>query len=299
MRRRSCQALLHLSLYRAAGEYVGRVFVWQKSVAPERVDMWTARLAFIGLERLAVVERPGVASRRLEVYLPTEGPARALASAFGGSVREVRDADWQPSSSGRTLSIAGRLSITGRPEELEMLRAAGPALCIPAAMAFGTGEHATTAMCLRLLAGVARQRRGAPWELLDLGTGSGILALAGRLLGAERALGFDNDPHAVRTAKENAGANGVNRATFRRMDLVRSWQPDRTWPVIAANLFSGLILALLPRIATALAPGGQLILSGILATQADEVAAALAAQGLLASRRRKGRWVAFLADKPA
>lgn len=276
------------------------MFVWQKNVAPESVEIWKQRLEFIGPERLAVLERPGAARPRLEVYLPSEAPARALVSAFGGAVRPLADAAWQPAANkGPALSIAGRLAITGRPEEWGALRDAGPALCIPAAMAFGTGEHATTAMCLRLLAGVARGHRREPWEMLDLGTGSGILALAARLFGATRALGFDNDPHAVRTARENARFNGIARADFRRADLIRSWHPERTWPVITANLFSGLLLALMPRLALALAPGGRLILSGILRAQADDVEAALEANGLQASRRRKGRWVAFLASGDA
>lgn len=271
--------------------------MWHKSVAPGEVESWRERLGFIG-ERLAVVERPGVARSRLEVYLPSRPPALALQSAFGGGIRSLAAADWQPPAAPRpALSIGGKLAITGRPEELQELRAVGPALCIPAAMAFGTGEHATTAMCLRFLAEVARRRRSAPWELLDLGAGSGILALAGRMLGAVRAAGYDNDPHAVRTAKENAALNGVSGVRFRRLDLVRSWQPERTWPVIAANLFSGLIRALLPRMVDALTPGGSLVLSGVLRTQAPEVEAALSAHGMHYILRRKGKWIAFLATR--
>lgn len=271
------------------------MFVWHKSVMPGEVERWRERLGFIG-ERLAVVERPGAARPRLEVYLPEEPPALALLSAFGGAIRPLAAEDWQrPAAPRRALSVAGRLTITGRPEELQELRAAGKALCIPAAMAFGTGEHATTAMCLRFLAEAARRQRAEPWELLDLGTGSGILALAGRMLGAARALGYDHDPHAVRTAKENATLNAVTGVRFSRVDLVRSWQPERTWPVIAANLFSGLILALLPRMVTALTPGGSLVLSGILRIQAPEVEAALSGHGMHYVLRRKGKWVAILA----
>lgn len=274
------------------------MFVWHKSVAPGEVESWRERLAFIG-ERLAIVERPGAMRPRLEVYLPERPPALALRSAFGGAVRPLAAADWQrPTRPWAALSIGGKLAITGEPEELQALRAAGPALCIPAAMAFGTGEHATTAMCLRFLAEVARRRRSEPWELLDLGAGAGILALAGRMLGAVRTVGYDNDPHAVRTAKENATLNGVSGVRFSRLDLVRSWQPERTWPVIAANLFSGLILALLPRMVTALAPGGSLVLSGILRAQAPEIEAGLSEHGMRYVLRRKGKWIALLAASP-
>lgn len=274
------------------------MFVWQKNVPPGDAEAWRERLAFIGPERLAIVERPGVARPRLEVYLPEEAPALALVSAFGGASREVAAADWQPARvDGPALSIAGRLAITGSVERLAELRASGPALCVPAAMAFGTGEHATTAMCLRLLAEAARRRRGQPWEMLDLGAGTGILALAGRLLGARGALGFDNDPHAVRTARENAKLNGVTRVHFRRLDLIRRWQPEGAWPVIVANLFSGLILELLPRMISALSAEGSLILSGILRTQAPEVEAALVCHRLRYTLRRKGKWTAFLVTR--
>ena len=138
-------------------------------------------------------------------------------------------------------------------------------------MAFGTGEHATTAMCLRFLTEIARRRRTEKWELLDLGMGSGILALAGSVFGASHAFGLDNDAHAVRTARENARLNGVSarRVQFARADL-SIWRPDgRAWPVVMANLFSELLVRLMPGvIAPAVAPGGDLVLSGVLATQA-------------------------------
>ena len=217
-------------------------------------------------------------------------------------MRTVRAESWQPAPAtrpGRPLAVAGRLWVTGREEELPALRAAHPGgavLCIPAAMAFGTGEHATTAMCLRFLAEAAR-RRTAPWDVLDLGMGSGILALAGRLFGARSALGLDNDPHAVRTAKENAALNGVRGVRFGRADLLADTLPTRPggWPVIAANLFSELHIALLPRIVPLLADAGVLIASGVLVSQAAAVEEAFANNGLeLVTRRRRGKWTAFL-----
>ncbi|MBV9127491.1 MAG: 50S ribosomal protein L11 methyltransferase, partial [Verrucomicrobia bacterium] len=141
------------------------------------------------------------------------------------------------------------------------------------------------------------ERRRGTWDLLDLGTGSGILALAALHLGARSAHGLDSDPHAVRTARENARLNGLapRRVRFSRADLLRDWQPDRTWPVITANLFSDLLIRLLPKvIAPALADDGYLILSGVLASQADEVLAAVADAGLtLRETKRRGRWRAF------
>ena len=174
-------------------------------------------------------------------------------------------------------------------------------------MAFGTGEHATTAMCLRLIVETSRRlNRGSGGSAvktvgtsLDLGSGSGILALAARQFGARHALGLDNDPHAVRTAKENAALNSVVQGVkFAQADLLRKWQPDttQTWAMVTANLFSNLLVALMPLMTRALAPGGFLIMSGILKTQADEVVAAASSAGLeIATRRRRGKWVALLA----
>ena len=84
--------------------------------------------------------------------------------------------------------------------------------------------------------------------MLDLGSGSGILALAGKLFGAGDALGLENDPHAVRTARENAALNGVREVRFRRADLLKEWPPERRtrWQVITANLFSELLTSPAP-----------------------------------------------------
>ena len=284
--------------------------LWSKTVPSERLVGWLAKVeGSIPPERLAVVT-PAYSDRpRLEAYMETAAEAAALARVFGGRTAEVRPEDWLPDPAtdpGKPLSFGGRLLVTGRPEELAPLRAAHPGrpvLCIPAAMAFGSGEHATTAMCLRFLSEVSRSLGtvGLPWRLLDLGTGSGVLALAARLFGAAEVGGFDNDPHAVRTAKENARFNGVARFRSRRADLLRApwpWQPDGGWNVIAANLFSELLIAALPQIAASLVGGGQLIASGVLANQATDVEAALTKTGfVLDTKRRRGKWVAFLARK--
>lgn len=284
--------------------------LWRKIVASDQIDVWSELLlSAIDPQRLAVVALPGRLTQRLEVYCDTARQAQTLVEQFGGRAREIRPESWQPTpvtAPGRPLSIGGRLLVTSREAELASLRLAWPdrhVLCIPAAMAFGTGDHATTAMCLRLLLGVAQRRARDVWELLDLGMGSGILALAGKQFGARSALGLDNDPHAVRTARENAALNGLaTRAVqFKRADL-SAWIPPalQTWRVVTANLFSELLIRLLPRvIAPAAAPGGDLILSGVLATQADEVVAAVKAADLtLVTAKSRGRWRAFHCVKP-
>ena len=285
--------------------------VWKKQTRPEEADQWVERLgAVVDPARIVVVEPVHGRSQRVEVYLETEPEARQLLARFQGRVIEVRPESWQPSpvtAPGKPLAIGGRLLVTSREAELETLRQVFPGkqvLCIPAAMAFGTGEHATTAMCLRLLLEVARQRVGASWDVLDLGMGSGILALAGKQFGARQVLGLDNDPHAVRTAKENARLNGLtgHQVHFEQAELpVWHRSPSQTWPVVTANLFSELLIRLLPPIiAPVLAPGGDLILSGVLATQAEEVVAAVRVVKLtLLTTKRRGRWRAFHCRKEA
>ena len=190
------------------------------------------------------------------------------------------------------IVVRGRLAVISSERERVTVKSGVPALLVPAGMAFGTGEHATTSTCLRLLADVADELAGAKWDMLDLGCGSGILALAARVLGARKCLGADFDPHAVRTAKENAQINSVSGATFKKLD-VREWVPERTWEVVAANIFSGLLIEIAPKLAAATAPGGHLIFSGVLRTQEGEVVAAFRRVGFRIGRVvRKGKWIA-------
>ena len=285
------------------------LYFWKKSVAPGRAEEWLGRLgAVVAAERLAVVAKANGRTVSLEAYLDAESDVESLARRFGGRTGQVAPVNWLAASAiapGKPLAFGRRLWITGRVEELAGLKAAHPArhvLCIPAAMAFGTGEHATTAMCLRFLAEAsAGLNAGSDWQVLDLGSGSGVLALAARLFGAKRAVGVDNDPHAVRTARENAALNAIERAEFRRVDLLRGrWPRGRSggWPLVTANLFSELHVALMPQMASVMSEGGRLIASGILAGQTPEVEAAFRKAGLdVITKRRRGRWVAYLAQK--
>lgn len=279
--------------------------LWRKIVASGQADLWIERLSdVVDPQRVAVVELVNRQTQRLEVYCDCVRHARQLATRFGGQVSEIKLESWQPSpatSPGRPLSIGGRLLVTSRESELEALTRSRPdrhVLCIPAAMAFGTGEHATTAMCLRFLIEATRHHSLAGWDMLDLGTGSGILALAGKQLGARSILGLDNDLHAVRTARENARLNGVTTrlVQFKQADLL-VWRPSeqQKWTIVTANLFSELLIRLLPKIiAPTVASGGDLILSGVLATQAEEVleTVRITRFSLIATKSR-GRWRAF------
>ena len=270
-------------------------YVWRKLGAAKWEDAWIERLAGFA-DRLAITALPGVKTIRLEVFQLGKTEAGKLRRMFGGTVAVQKK--WSPEIVAKArapILVRGKLAVISSERERRAVRAGVPVLLIPAGMAFGTGEHATTATCLRLLADVAGELAGERWELLDLGCGSGILAIAGRMLGARRADAADYDPHAVRTAKENVRANGVSAVAVKKLD-VRAWKPARTWDVVTANLFSGVLIEAAPKISAAMDAGGRLILSGILRAQEAEVVAAYERAGFRVERIvRKGKWVALRA----
>lgn len=158
-------------------------------------------------------------------------------------------------------------------------------------MAFGTGTHETTQLCLRLLEECVTP--GA--RLLDVGTGSGILSVAALLLGAGSAHGVDIDEVAVRVARENAQANGVqDRASFFAGDLTE--QASGKYDIITANIVADVILRLLPDAVHFLHDQGVFIASGIIDTREQEVRDALEQSGLhVVGCLRAGGWVALAA----
>jgi|DewCreStandDraft_1066081.scaffolds.fasta_scaffold00356_32 ribosomal protein L11 methyltransferase len=143
-------------------------------------------------------------------------------------------------------------------------------------MAFGTGQHPTTRTCLELLE--EHVRLGD--VVLDVGTGSGILAVAAVKLGAARCLALDVDPQAVRVARDNAARNGVaERVQVAEGTLTADDALRHAFDLAVANITAAAVAALAPALATALRPGGTLIGSGIVADRLDAVRAALAAAG--------------------
>jgi ribosomal protein L11 methyltransferase len=276
-------------------------FSWRKLSSAKWSDSWLERLAFLGPTRAMVIEFAGSKSVRVEGHGLSKAEADGLVKMFGGKVSEAK---WltavQPPM---RAPIRIRRSLVIVSTEAEQLawskKAAGPAVIfVPAGMAFGTGEHATTATCLRLLADVAASLgKESSWEMLDLGTGSGILGIAAARLGAARVLAVDFDPHAVRTAKENVRVNTAKNVAVKRLD-VRTWTPDKKHAVVAANLFSGLLIETAPKIARSISPGGKLVFSGVLREQEAEVVAALQKQRLRIEKVvRKGKWIAGLATR--
>ncbi len=272
------------------------MFVWSKLSGTQWLDAWEER--FAGNPNLVIEYLKGGKSIRVRLFCNTEKEAKAVFKQFGGSIRRMAGADWQkPVAPPRPVKVRNALLLTAetRPKELLAIQKANAArqvISIPPEMAFGTGDHATTSTCLRLLVDVARQRKGTPWTVADLGTGTGVLAIAARKLGAGEVFACDFDPFSVAAAMRNTVRNHTPEVVTKEQDVLK-WRPRKKgYDVVMANLFSTVLIEAWPVIAKSLAPGGDLIVSGILATQAWEVFTAAAAHGLgFTTVITKGKWV--------
>ncbi len=271
------------------------MYLWSKLSSARWHDAWDER--FSGNPNFVVEYLKGGKSLRLKLYCDKEKDARAVVARFGGTYRKVAGGEWRkPAAPPRPLKVRDAFLVTAEHSRagLAALRKAHPGrdvISIPPEMAFGTGDHATTATCMRLLVDAARSRAGG-WTCADLGTGTGLLAIAAAKLGAAEVFACDFDPFAVRAAARNARRNGEPGITVREQDVLQWSPPARGYDVVAANLFSTVLIEAWPVIAKSLAPGGDLIVSGILADQAWECFTAAAASGLGFPRViRKGKWV--------
>jgi ribosomal protein L11 methyltransferase len=160
-------------------------------------------------------------------------------------------------------------------------------------LAFGTGSHPTTRLCLAWLA--AQLRRGA--SVLDYGCGSGILAIAAAKLGAGTVVGVDVDPQAIAASRANALANGV-AATF-GLAGERAAKATPPFDVVVANILAGPLVMLAPVLAARVKPGGRIVLSGVLDAQAADVGAVYARWFNIARWRCDGDWVALAGERRA
>lgn len=152
-------------------------------------------------------------------------------------------------------------------------------------LAFGTGTHPTTALCLEWL----DSQNLDNCSVLDFGCGSGILAIAALLLGAPQAAGTDIDPQALEASRDNASRNGIDPARF--PVYLPADLPQQPADVVVANILAGPLVSLAPQITALVKGGGRLALSGILAEQAEEVRAAYASAFDLDPTAVKDGWV--------
>jgi len=222
-------------------------------------------------------------------------PAKPLG---GCAVRRLPDSDWKNSYRDHFRAWTfGRLHwVPVWERETFQLPPGHSVLWLDPGMAFGTGNHETTRLCIERLVefeeSVAGGRAPVEVSVVDAGCGSGILALSASLLGFDDVSGFDNDPEAVRVSLENAALNGLSgRVRFSVAGLPEGFE-GRQCGVVLANIQADVLVRHARALALAVAPGGLLAMSGILAVEVDAVLAAFAAHtlGWTASTRTLGEW---------
>jgi ribosomal protein L11 methyltransferase len=279
------------------------LFRWSKRVSETEVETWENRLTIEGISY--VVEKAVGRERwQFSVYNSDRAVLETMKKNFGGGVVRVRPEDWQPAATGDTvrLRIRDRFVVVEETDAADLKKIASEypgreVLSFPPQMAFGTGGHQTTANCLRQLVDESAKRAAGEWNLLDLGCGSGILSVAGTKLGARHVVALENDPMALNVARENARRHGVHEAIDHIEGDAIAWTREsgasgKKFDIIAANLFSDLLVALFPQIPKALAPEGTVIVSGFLTTQARAVNEAGQKAGIeLTNFIRRGKWV--------
>ncbi|NRB43663.1 MAG: 50S ribosomal protein L11 methyltransferase [Verrucomicrobiales bacterium] len=262
---------------------------------------------FLGLAQTnaVITELSGKKRFRIEVYCDDKNDAQKILNEFGGHVSELKIKDWakmNASSDRPPIKIRDRLIITDtdEPKEIKKIydRFEGrDVISIPAALAFGTGDHETTSTCLRLLVDLAKEynKSNEDWSLCDIGTGTGILAIAAKMLGSKMVECFDFDSTAISIAKRNISKNQMPGILIYEADLFE-WEPKKKkcWDIITANIFANVLNANLSKIFNALAPEGNLILSGILREHENSVIESAQKTSLIDPIiYRKGKWVSM------
>ncbi len=209
----------------------------------------------------------------------------APASLPEPAIEPLNDSDWAESWKEHYHPFLVAPGIWICPSWLPPPDPAAITLMLDPGMAFGTGEHPTTALCLTWLT----EQDLSDATLIDYGTGSGILAMAALKLGAARTTGVDIDAKAVEIARENLARNGLGeRFTACTPDELPA---NASADVVLANILANPLRELAPQLTRLLKPGGQLVLSGMLAEQADDVAAAYAGAVDFHTRRERNGWI--------
>ena len=280
--------------------------LWKASVALSRADAAdiAAVLELASSPQAVLISEEPFADSALVEALYAEMPDGEFLSKLAG--REVHvallpDADWiKLSQAGLPPVRSGRFFVYGAHDKGKVPAGVIP-IRIEAGLAFGTGHHETTALCLAALSDLAKRRRFA--NVLDLGCGTGVLAIGAAKLWRKRVIASDIDVVAVTVTRENARANG-------EAPLIRAVTADglgspalaasAPYDLIVANILAGPLTRLAPDIARALARRGVLVLSGLLHGQENLVLSFYRPHGLiLRARRREGPWSALVLEAAA
>ena len=237
-----------------------------------------------------------------EVWRELAGASGAAWSKTGPAVRELPDEDWKNSYKVHFKAWKfGRLHWVPVWERATFALPAGEeVLWLDPGMAFGTGNHETTRLVVERLVKFA-ELRGTRGRVIDAGCGSGILALSAAKLGYGKVAAFDNDPLAVDVSKEYAALNGLaGRVDFYVGDLVTGLA-GRQAELVLANIQADVLMKFSQELGAAVAPGGALVLSGILATELDQVRAVFAAvfPGGTTDSRVMGEWSDLVVTRSA
>lgn len=217
--------------------------------------------------------------------------SKLVSEDFAHKIEQIEDKDWErewmdnfhPMQFGQRLWICPSWRDVPDPNAVNVMLDPG--------LAFGTGTHPTTALCLQWLDGLDLQGK----TVIDFGCGSGILAIAALKLGAKQAIGIDIDPQAILASKNNAEANGV--ADRLQLFLAKDQPQNLTADVVVANILAGPLKELAPTISALVKPQGLLGLSGILSTQAQSVCDAYENEFALEPVAEKEEWCRITGSK--
>ena len=272
------------------------MFIWSVVVRESDLPEWEDRLELWTHLTVVIVElKP--AWYVVEVHCQDEAEALLIQAAFGGEIAEEADARWAAGMDLETSPVRIR-NVFEVSSEANKESTTDHVLMIRSSDAFGDCRHPTTAACLRFLTDL-HQERHLPNEfsMLDLGCGTGILAIAAAKLGATRVIGMDLEASAMAESQVNAEINATPEITWIEGDVF-AWETDERFHLVGANLFSDTLEKLCPRLADLLENDGWVIMSGLLERFADRCLDTAVANGLqLFEVRQQGSWVTALLKK--